>query len=133
MDIQHAYCSACDQEVRIVVTPAPLHGGQPMLAEPEVVCLDFGQRCTGAMCPMFGLPSMMMGIRLAKSDLRPEAFRVVPGPCPECNEVVELKVLNRDFVFCPACGSRSRWLHIELDDEQFVAIGRQETRPPLEV
>jgi hypothetical protein len=129
MDVQHAYCSACDQEVRIVVTEAPVHGGQAVLAGPEVVCLDFGARCTGSMCPMFGLPSIMMGVRLAKSDLRPDAFRTVPGPCPECGETVELKVLNKDFVYCPACGGRSRWLHIELDEEQFVALGKEEPRP----
>lgn len=133
MDVQHAYCSACDQEVRIVVTEGPVHGEQPIVSGPEVVCLDFGARCTGSMCPMFGLPSIMMGVRLAKSELRPDAFSTVPGPCPDCNELVELQVLNKDFVYCPACGSRSRWLHIKLDEEQFIALGKQdkvETRQP---
>lgn len=131
MDTQHAYCSACDQEVRIVVTEGPVHGGQPMVSGgPEVVCLDFGSACTGAMCPMFGLPSIMMGVRLARSGLRPEAFQTVPGPCPDCGEVVELKVLDRDFVFCPACGGRSRWVHIQVDEGEFIAIGKEQAPRP---
>lgn len=80
---------------------------------------------------MFGLPSIMMGVRLARSGLRPEAFQVVPGPCPDCGEVVELKVLNRDFVYCPACGGRSRWLHIQLDEEEFIALGKEEKPRPV--
>ena len=43
---------------------------------PEVVCLDFGQKCTGELCPMFGLPRRRFDI----ADLR---SRGVP-PAAEC-------------------------------------------------
>jgi hypothetical protein len=46
--------------------------------------------------------------------------------------VVELKVLNRDFVYCPACGGRSRWLRIQLDEEEFIALGKEVTPRPAE-
>jgi hypothetical protein len=73
METHIAYCSACDQAVRVAVTDAPVHSDQAPLRDGELVCLDFGERCTGSMCPMFGLPRVLMGVRLARSGLRPEA------------------------------------------------------------
>lgn len=122
MSTQLAYCSACDQEVRIVVTPAPVHGGQAVLPESEVVCLDFGHRCTGSMCPMFGLPRILMGMRLARSGLRPEAFHKVTMPCPECGCVADLQVVDNEYLLCPACNSRSRWIRLKVDGEDYIAL-----------
>ena len=79
MQSQTAYCSACDQDVRVVVTDAPAHEGQAPLADAQVVCLDFGARCTGSMCPMFGLPRILMGVRLAQSGLPQRGSYFVPA------------------------------------------------------
>lgn len=119
---QTAYCSACDQDVRVVVTDAPVYSDQAPVSGPEVVCLDFGQRCTGAMCPMFGLPSIMMGVRLASSGLRPDAFATVTTQCRECNETVDLQIINDEYTYCPACGSRSRWIRLQIGDEDYIAL-----------
>lgn len=49
------YCSACDRNVPVVLrgtvarrTPSPRD------AE-ALVCLDYGVRCTGALCPLFSI------------------------------------------------------------------------------
>jgi hypothetical protein len=125
MQTHYAFCSACDRPVRVALTRAPVHGGQPMLEDgPELVCLEFGEQCTGEFCPMFGLPSILMGVRLARSDLSPETWRTVQAPCEGCNSVQELQVLDRTHAHCPACGTINQFLILRLDDGAYVAAGR---------
>jgi hypothetical protein len=122
MEIQHSYCSACDQQVRIVVTPASAYSGQaPVADQPDVVCLDFGERCTGAMCPMIGLPRMLMGIRLAKSGLRDE-WQTFQAPCQSCGRNVDFDVIDANYAMCPSCHTRHRWLHLNVDEHAYLAI-----------
>ena len=123
METRTAYCSACDQQVRIAVTPASTFSGQaPVSDQPDVVCLNFGERCTGAMCPMIGLPRILMGMRLAQSGLRPDKFERIEGVCSGCGNVTELEVLDRTYARCMACGTRNRWMHIKTEDGEYVAV-----------
>jgi hypothetical protein len=122
MSTQLAYCSACDQEVHIAVTPEPLHGGQAVLPENDVVCLDFGSKCTGSLCPMFGLPRIMMGIRLAKSGLRPQAFHTINAPCQACGTLTDLQLIDDEFALCPVCGTSNRWIHITIEGADYIAL-----------
>lgn len=122
MKTQLAYCSACDQQVRITVTPAPLHGGHASLPDSEVVCLDFGEKCTGSMCPMFGLPSILMGVRLARSGLHHKEWSTVDALCEGCGRVMPLEVLGPDTAYCEVCGTTNRLVIMKLDDDSAVAI-----------
>lgn len=122
MESHTAYCSACDQDVKVVVTDAPLHSDQAPLADAQVVCLDFAARCSGSMCPMFGLPRILMGVRLAQSGLRPDAFPTVKAPCPACDTLVELQMIDDQHVFCPSCGGRSKWVRLTVEDADYVAL-----------
>jgi hypothetical protein len=56
METHYAYCSACDRQVEVVVRKGT--GIDPGTGEPadEIVCLAFGESCTGAMCPLCALP-----------------------------------------------------------------------------
>jgi len=60
MDVRTAYCSACDRNVRVVMQP----GQEPMVVKEddvhELVCLEFGESCTGDMCPLFDVPTEQM-------------------------------------------------------------------------
>lgn len=122
MKSRTAYCSACDQDVRVAVTDAPLHEGHAPLNDAQIVCLDFGSRCTGSMCPMFGMPRTLMGVRLAQSGLRPEAFKTVAAPCPECMSIVELQMIDPEYAYCPNCGARSRLIRLSVDEQDYVAL-----------
>ncbi|HEX6322862.1 MAG TPA: hypothetical protein VFZ36_03980 [Vicinamibacterales bacterium] len=125
VQITKAYCSACDHDVRIAVLPGPVHGGQAETGDtPEVVCLDFGTSCTGAMCPMFGLPSLLMGVRLAQSGLREEPWKTVRAPCQGCGNVVDHQVIDATHLLCPECNSRSRYVRVQADDEDYVALAQ---------
>ena len=70
MENHLAYCSACDREVEVTLkpgfTPEP---GEPIPAE-AMVCLAHGDTCTGALCPLFGLPPEQMKENLDASGLR---------------------------------------------------------------
>ncbi len=51
-----AYCSACDRNVPVVLR-APVerdHVPRPADAS-RLVCLDYGVRCTGSLCPLFSV------------------------------------------------------------------------------
>ncbi|HET9440697.1 MAG TPA: hypothetical protein VFO52_11025 [Longimicrobiales bacterium] len=48
METQTIFCSACDREVLIRLTPeGKLEGA---------VCMDIGQECTGTLCPICAEP-----------------------------------------------------------------------------
>ena len=59
MEIRTAYCSACDRNVRVIRQPrAPDAQGPPDAS--ELICLEYGETCTGGMCPLFDVPSERM-------------------------------------------------------------------------
>ena len=70
METHLAYCSACDREVEVTLkpdyTPVP---GEPIPLD-ALVCLAHGDTCTGALCPLFGLPPAEMKEKLEQSGLR---------------------------------------------------------------
>jgi len=57
------YCSACDRNVPVILRKNADVGRTPAPGDAEaLVCLDYGVRCTGALCPLFsveGAPSML--------------------------------------------------------------------------
>ena len=109
------------------MTPMPLHGGQGTLPDaPDVVCLDFGERCTGQFCPMFGLPRMMMGVRLARSELRPDGWTTVEAYCEGCERVTEMEVVDGTHAFCPVCHTTNRFAVLTLDGGRYVVVGSKQ-------
>lgn len=126
MSEHQAYCSACDREVRVAVVPLPTHGGQASLLDgSELVCLEFGERCTGRMCPMFGLPSIMMGVRLARSELRAEPWTVVKGLCAGCDQVTEMKLIDRAHALCSICSSTNPCSILTLGEDDYIVVGQE--------
>jgi hypothetical protein len=76
--IHFAYCSARDQRIRAVRRSEVLElpeRGDPDPDPSDVVCLEFGSACTGAVCPLFEVPSAEMASRLVAAGLMP-----VTGP-----------------------------------------------------
>lgn len=56
MDVRTAYCSACDRNVRVVLKPGAERSADAPRAS-DLVCLEYGDQCTGDMCPLFDVPS----------------------------------------------------------------------------
>jgi len=121
------YCSHCQKEVLVAITPGASRDGHAMLQDhDEVVCLDFGDKCDGEVCPLSRFRPVVMGVRLARSGLR-EEWTTVRAQCEGCGQVSDLKVLDREHAFCVLCGTTNTWMILELDDKGQVAVtGRRE-------
>lgn len=104
------FCSARDQDVHVVLTDEPTQqDGQATVFDTEVICLEIGESCTGAFCPVCALSGDAMDVRLAKSGLRPEIRRKIAGDCEGCGREVELVVSSGGYVTCTECGTTRRW------------------------
>ncbi len=122
------YCTQCEKDVRFVITPAHEHHGHANLPDGnQVVCLDFGRGCDGGLCPLSGLPPMVMGVRLARSgEDKAEPWNLVHAVCEECSFPTEFKVLDDQTGLCSVCGSVNRLALLKLDDGSYVAATRKE-------
>jgi hypothetical protein len=110
MDARTVYCAACEKEVHLASTPAPLHTGEANLGDEQLICLTYGPRCPPEKCPLANLPSVVMGVRLARSGIPPEqAWRTMSLLCEGCGTVSEVEIVDDSYAFCPVCGTTSRW------------------------
>lgn len=103
------YCSARDQEVRVILTDEPITDGQAPVMDTEVICLEIGERCTGSLCPVCAVAPDAVDARLAKSGLRPEIRRKLTGHCEGCDRDTELLVSSGGYVSCTECATTWRW------------------------
>lgn len=127
MESVTVYCPACRKDVHVTRTAAPLHTGEANLVDDEVVCLTFGPRCPPGTCPLANLPSVVMGVRLARSGIEPEEpWRTVRMRCDGCESVQELEVIDNVHAFCPACGTTNRWFKLEMGEDALAV-----TLPPV--
>ena len=121
-EIRKTFCSHCDKDVEVAVTPGVHRSGHATLGDPgELVCLDFGDVCDGGICPLAKLRPVVMAVRLARSGLR-EEWTTVRAACEGCGQVSDLKVLDQDHAFCDLCGSTNTWMVLEFDDDGKVAV-----------
>lgn len=104
-----AYCSACDRDVMIALSDEPVFEGQANLPDPEVICMEIGHKCTGAMCPIGAQPPAVMAVRLVRSGLKPIVQPLVAARCDGCDQVTNFAVIDERTVTCTVCGtSRDR-------------------------
>jgi hypothetical protein len=110
------FCSACDREVRVLITPALNEQGQAVLHDSEVVCLDIGSRCTGNMCPLGAAEPNAMVARIVRNGIPLDTLSTVQARCPACDNDVEMVLYGEGRAACSICGTASRWVvdHVEL-------------------
>jgi hypothetical protein len=109
-----AYCSACDQDVRLVLTDEPVQDGPSPIHDCEVVCLEIGERCSGALCPLGAVPPVVMAARLVRNGLRTEMQPIVKALCPACGDSTDFVIVSRDTCICSQCGTTSKRDAIEV-------------------
>jgi hypothetical protein len=107
MKTVNAYCSACDQSVRLVLTDGPLQDDPSPIHDREVVCLEIGEHCSGALCPVGAVAPIVMAARLVRNGLQTEMQPIVKSTCPACDKRTDLVVVSRDYWICSECGSTS--------------------------
>jgi hypothetical protein len=121
-ETRRTYCTHCQKEVVVAIKPGASRDGHAMLQDhEEVVCLDFGDKCDGEVCPLSRFRPVVMGVRLARSGLR-EEWTTVRAQCEGCGQVTDLKVLDREHAFCVLCGTTNTWMVLEFDDSGKIAV-----------
>ena len=121
-EIRSTHCSHCDKDVKVAVSPGTPRNGQANLQESdEFVCLDFGAKCDGDLCPLSQYRPIVMGVRLARSGLK-EDWNTVRAECEGCGMVSDLKIVDREHAYCDLCGSTNSWMVLEFDDKGRVAV-----------
>lgn len=108
MKTQTAYCSACDHEVRVVLTDEPSHEGQANLTDAEVVCLEIGDQCTGNLCPIGATSPTVMAARLVRNGLQTVLQPLVSLECERCTHVTTHVLIERSYATCTDCGATHR-------------------------
>jgi len=129
-ETKKTYCTHCQKEVLVAISPAPSRGGQANLADhDEVVCLDFGDKCDGEICPLSRFRPVVMGVRLARSGLRDVGeWKTVKAQCEGCGQVSEMEVLDLDHAYCILCGTTNTWIVLALADAGDVVVtGRKDS------
>jgi hypothetical protein len=107
MQTRSVFCSACDRDVKIVLTDEPSQDGHANLHEAEVVCLEIGHHCSGGLCPVGATSPTVMAARLVRNGLQTKMHPVLSRPCPECGVERELIVIDRNHAVCSVCGGVS--------------------------
>jgi hypothetical protein len=108
MKSQVAFCSACDKDVRIVITDEPSQDGHANIHESEVVCLEIGESCTGNLCPIGAAPPAVMAARLVRSDsMKTIVQPIVEAKCPTCERVTPHFLVGKHNATCGECGVTS--------------------------
>ena len=105
MEQQVAYCSACDKDVRVVVTDQPSHDGHANLHDAEVVCLEIGDACTGGLCPIGATSPTVMAARLVRNGLQTIMQPVFQASCAMCGGTTTHVIVERTHAICEDCGT----------------------------
>lgn len=123
---RQTYCAHCQKQVHFVLTKASYGGHANLPDDRQLVCLDFGEACTGDVCPLSGLPALVMGVRLARSEEpKVEPWQTVHALCDGCETVTDMEVLDGGHAFCPVCKTTNTLVMIHMDDGTYVAATRQ--------
>ena len=105
MNARLAYCSACDRDVMVAFPDeTDFVEGQANIRDPEIVCLEIGQRCTGAMCPVAAQPPAVMAARLVRSGLDTAVQPLVTARCRSCDQISKFALIDLQYATCTTCG-----------------------------
>lgn len=122
METQLAHCAYCDKEVHVARTPVAPHPTHANIPDGgKLICMEVGEDCEGVTCPLSGMPTLVMGVRLARSG----GDRVWPHvhlTCTGCGRGAEMEVLDGTHAFCPLCKSTNSVALVKLDDGHYEAV-----------
>ncbi len=101
---QKMYCSGCDRDVPVLMSAAVDHETQANVHDPELVCLEIGDQCSGALCPLGAAEPNAMVARLIRSGLPLDGLTLVRSWCGECGRQTEIALFGGDKATCTECG-----------------------------
>jgi hypothetical protein len=99
------YCSGCDHDVRVLMTSEAPHDTQANVPDPELVCLEIGEWCTGALCPLGAAEPNAMVSRLVRTGLPLDGLVLARGWCDVCERESDLALFGGTKAACTVCGA----------------------------
>ena len=103
MKNQSAYCSACDRDVQIVITDEPSQDGHANVHDSEIVCLEIGETCSGALGPIGATAPSVMAARLVRNGLQTIVQPAVRAYCANCERATSHVLIEKDTARCTEC------------------------------
>ena len=109
------FCSACDRNVRVLISESPAGEHQATVHDDELICLEIGDHCTGNLCPLGAAAPNAMVARLVHEGHPTGSLRSVQASCPSCGLDAEFVLYGAGRASCTVCGTAARWVceHIE--------------------
>jgi hypothetical protein len=104
MKVRQMYCSGCDRDVPVLAEDPLDHEAQANVHDPQLVCLEIGDWCTGQLCPLGAAEPSAMVARLVRSGESLEGLTLVAAWCPVCERRTELALYGGDRAACTECG-----------------------------
>jgi hypothetical protein len=108
MRYQKMFCSGCDRDVQVLMTDAVPDDAQANVRDPELVCLEIGDWCTGRLCPLGAAEPNAMVARLLHSGESLERLTTARGFCEACGLEQEFALFGQVMAACVVCGTSSR-------------------------
>jgi uncharacterized Zn finger protein (UPF0148 family) len=109
------FCSACDRQVRVLISEAPVGEHQATVHDDELICLEIGDHCTGSMCPLGAAEPNAMVARLVHEGLPLDGLKTAMDTCPSCGMQAEFVLYGKGMASCTVCGTAAKWVaeHVE--------------------
>jgi hypothetical protein len=105
MKRQMVYCSGCDRDVQVLMEDAGHDDAQASVHDPEVICLEIGDWCTGALCPLGAAEPNAMVSRLIRSGLPLDHVAFQLGFCEDCGMTSPMALYGHGMEACTICGT----------------------------
>jgi hypothetical protein len=112
---QQLFCSACDRQVRVLLTDTPSDDGQAEVHDEELVCIEIGSHCTGSLCPLGASEPSAMVNRIVRNGIPLGTLETVVAHCPACDITAEMILYGEGKAACSVCGNISRWVFDHLE------------------
>jgi hypothetical protein len=104
------FCSACDRQVKVLISEAPVGEHQATVHDDELICLEIGDHCTGSMCPLGAAAPQAMVARLIHSGESTDGMRTAKAMCPSCGLEAEFILYGAGKASCTVCGTAAKWV-----------------------
>lgn len=105
MEIRTMYCSGCDRNVRVLLPDGAEGYPQANVHDVELICMELGDWCNGALCPLGAAEPHAMVRRLIQEGLSLDHLRKAPGWCDACGMESEFVLYASQSAACTVCGT----------------------------
>jgi hypothetical protein len=99
------YCSGCDRNVQVLMEDPGHDDAQASVHDPEIICLEIGEWCTGALCPLGAAEPTAMVSRLIRNGLPLDHVGFELAFCEGCGMTSTMAMYGLDMEACTVCGT----------------------------